>query len=485
MVTPTAIHRCTESMTGRELNHPARPRRFRRHPAVSIRSSGRAWRPRQVGRRNATRKDEVRYSAIQGEDLVGPRRELAAVIGDRPPTWRELQDRIRDFATRFPALCRLAPVGSSRSGQALELLSIKGGPCEVLVIGGPHPNEPVGLATVLALAHQVIAQAELRATATWHILACSDPDGALLNEGWVTATATPTWTSYLRGFYRPALADQPEWTFPCPGFSTPLPETQAMMRIIDAIKPALLLSLHNCDSGDAFYVASRPEAGLAGVLARAADRWGFAVGSSSIDTVGLDSAGPGVFVLNPADGSVPGAATVDRRPHGASSAHYAHRHGGLGLAPEVPMWRTRPHTLTARESADVLDRAAQTLHSVLDRTWKFQVYDSPFMPAVEDTLAGINGVTKLMRQHPDKSSTQDSAFRLPARAAGMLLRDLDIQLGAEHNHPALAEERARLNHEFTAWCREAEAVLCPVAIPLTETVGFQIDTIVSAMRLIG
>lgn len=166
----------------------------------------------------------MRYS-VNDEHVLGvSRRELAAVVGDRPPSGQELQDHIRTFPTRFPSLCRLTRVGGSRSGHALELLSVSGGPYQVLVIGGPHPNEPVGLATVLALAHRVVAQAGLRTAVTWHILACSDPDGAMLNEGWVPAV-TPTWSSHFRDFYRPALADQPEWTFPCPGFNAVLPET--------------------------------------------------------------------------------------------------------------------------------------------------------------------------------------------------------------------------------------------------------------------
>lgn len=257
-----------------------------------------------------------------------------------------------------------------------------------------------------------------------------------------------------------------------------------MMNIIDGIKPALVVSLHNCEAGGAFYVASRTEAGLAGVLARAAGRWGFTVGSTSLDTVGLKSAGPGVFVLNPADRSVPGATAIARRPCGASSIQYAQRHGGLGIAPEVPVWRTRPHILPAWERAEVLDRAAKTLHDVLDRIEQYQVLASPFMPAVNDTLAAIDGVTTWLRQHPDEPSPHDSPFQLSARAAGMLLRDIDIQLGAER-HPVLLEEQGRLDRELTAWCREAETAFQPEAVPLAEAVGFQLDTIALSVRLIA
>ncbi|WP_329242927.1 M14 family zinc carboxypeptidase [Actinoallomurus sp. NBC_01490] len=426
----------------------------------------------------------MKYPPNSGGDPTFSRQELAAIIGNRPPSVRELHDRIRDFSTRFPRLCRLTKAGKSRLGNELELLSVSGGPYEIFVIGDPHNDEPVGRATAFALAHQVVTRAELRADVTWHILASSDPDGAMLNDRWVTANATPTWDSYFRGLYRAALADQPEWTFPCPGFNAPLPETQTMMSIIDGFKPGLfeVVSLHNCMAGGAFYITPNKDARLVDLLARTAGRWRFTVGSTSIDTVGLESAGPGVYVLDPADRSVPGAAATDRRPCGASSIQYAHRHGGLGIAPEVPMWRTRPQVLPARKRAEALDRAAETLHDVLDRIRRYQVRASPFGPAVNDTLAIISGVTAWLRQNPDEPSPHDSPFKLSARAAGMLLRDIDIQLEAER-HPVLLEERDRLDRELTAWLRGAEEEFRPVAVSIAQAVGFQLDTIVSSMRL--
>ena len=42
-------------------------------------------------------------------------------------------------------------MGRSRAGRPLLLLSVDRGPRAVLVVGGPHPNEPIGFHTALQL----------------------------------------------------------------------------------------------------------------------------------------------------------------------------------------------------------------------------------------------------------------------------------------------------------------------------------------------
>ena len=46
----------------------------------------------------------------------------------------------------------------------------------------------------------------------WHVVACIDPDGLRLNEGWLAGPFTRG--HYLRHFYRSAGDEQIEWTFP-------------------------------------------------------------------------------------------------------------------------------------------------------------------------------------------------------------------------------------------------------------------------------
>ena len=85
---------------------------------------------------------------------------------------------------------------------------------DALVFGLPHPNEPIGGLTAVHLARRLADDADLRERLghRWHVVACIDPDGLRLNEGWLAGPFTRE--HYLRHFYRPAGDEQVEWTFP-------------------------------------------------------------------------------------------------------------------------------------------------------------------------------------------------------------------------------------------------------------------------------
>lgn len=163
----------------------------------------------------------------------------------RPPTWRELQAHVRSFATSLPDLCQVFSVGTSRGREDWPLLVIGHGPLKMMVVAGSHANEPIGGQTIIALTEYVLDHSAERERATWYLVSSSDPDGLLLNESWMGGTWPPTIKEFHRGFYRPAGPDQPEWTFPFDGVGPAhLPETQALMKVIDAAEPNGLVSLH-------------------------------------------------------------------------------------------------------------------------------------------------------------------------------------------------------------------------------------------------
>ena len=86
---------------------------------------------------------------------------------------------------------------------------------------------------------------------SWHIMPCIDPDSTRLNEGWFAGPFTRR--HYARHFFRPAPDQQVEWTFPLAYksayFDRTLPETEALMRVIDELRPELMYSLHNAEHG--------------------------------------------------------------------------------------------------------------------------------------------------------------------------------------------------------------------------------------------
>ncbi|MEV5605508.1 M14 family zinc carboxypeptidase [Streptomyces sp. NPDC052299] len=187
--------------------------------------------------------------------------ESDLVVPEAPPQWDELREGIGKLVAENSGLCELSTVGSSRAGEPLEMLTVLGGPLTVLVVAGPHPNEPVGAATVMSLARYLLARPETRDVISWHLLLSSDPDGGRLNEDWSTAWPTGLET-YHRAFYRPPVDAQPECAFPVEGFTGQLPETLALMSVVDDLRPALSVSLHNSDTGGSFIMASRAERGL-------------------------------------------------------------------------------------------------------------------------------------------------------------------------------------------------------------------------------
>src|SRR6266702_6061262 len=133
---------------------------------------------------------------------------------DAFPTVDEMTAAVEQLAQRYPAVATLRRIGTSRLGEPLACLSVGSGTRGALLVGMPHPNEPIGAHTATYLAQLLCEDEALRESfdATWHIVPCIDPDGTRLNEGWFKGPFTRT--HYARHFYRPASEDQVEWTFP-------------------------------------------------------------------------------------------------------------------------------------------------------------------------------------------------------------------------------------------------------------------------------
>src|ERR1700712_3500534 len=126
----------------------------------------------------------------------------------------ELNESSHQLVRDFPELASIRVVGTTRAGDPIELLTIKGGEIQAFVFGGPHPNEPIGTLTIEYLSRKLCEDASLRQELgyTWHFIKSIDSDGMRLNEGWFKGPFTPT--NYARHYYRPEPTAQVEWTFP-------------------------------------------------------------------------------------------------------------------------------------------------------------------------------------------------------------------------------------------------------------------------------
>ena len=169
----------------------------------------------------------------------------------------ELDHQIQQLAKKYPDVIRTDIIGMSRNGHPIQAMIMGSGDKNALCFACPHPNEPIGAMTMIALGEIFCAHPEVlqETEFTWYLIPCIDPDGTRLNENWFKGPFSLM--NYIKGFYRPPGNKQVEWTFPInirgAKFDEPLPETQALMRLIDQLKPRFMFSLHNCAFGGAYW----------------------------------------------------------------------------------------------------------------------------------------------------------------------------------------------------------------------------------------
>ncbi|GAA3530111.1 M14 family zinc carboxypeptidase [Streptomyces osmaniensis] len=400
----------------------------------------------------------------------------------RYPSLAELVLSARALAAHRPALCTLRQVGVSRAGRPLHLLSVGHARRAVLVVAGAHSNEPTGGPTLLAVAERVLRERELRADVSWHFLLCADPDGASLH----VTPAPRTLFDYHRGFFRPAAPEQPEWApAALPPDRLP-PETRALTRVIDELRPYLQVTLHGTDLGGSWVQLTKDVPGLAEPFAKSAAELHIPVETGASDAAGWPASGPGVHVM-PAPGA--GAAYPSMPDDARSSTWYhVHRYGGLTAVVEVPMWASdlvddpAPHPDPARAMrrlAARLRRDALEVERVLAEALpRLDGVDGPLFRAAKWALELVPGLAADWTHTPPADDTMAyvgsvDAFgrRLPLRAAAMLLRVLQEadDRGAE-----------RLEHLVASWSDAFAERFRARWVPLENQVEHQSRTVVAA-----
>jgi hypothetical protein len=131
----------------------------------------------------------------------------------------------------------------------------------VLFVGVPHPNEPIGTLTIDAVTRLLCEDEDLRRDldCTLYVVPVADPDGFVLNEGWFKGTFSVA--KYALNYYRPPHREQVEWSFPVDyktlRFSTPTRETQAVMRVMERVRPSFFYSLHNAGFCGVYFYMTR------------------------------------------------------------------------------------------------------------------------------------------------------------------------------------------------------------------------------------
>ncbi|MFI7637316.1 M14 family zinc carboxypeptidase [Nonomuraea sp. NPDC049400] len=410
------------------------------------------------------------------------------------PSVDALKAELDELAAAHPRLVRLRDIGASRLGEPLQALTVGNGPADAVVIAGPHPNEPVGALTVLTLV-KLLCQDPGLLDFRWHIVACADPDGARLNEGWYGKPGDRR--AYAEHFYRPDLAEQVEWTFPLTGgghsFDRPLPETAALMALMDEVRPSLVCSLHNGEYQGAFFYLNRPDATLAERLAALPGLEGLPLHHGEPEVPGSVQIGPAVYLTPP--GAQVGAAFGA----GGSSADYAARYGALHLVTEVPTWadeRVSDQGRSGRSYGEVVAEGAAARRELLDTLESSMravsgdlTVRSPFRRSTEGTLETFRKLGELAEDLPDldRAATVAEEFGnrqmlhlLRLRLLGTFVRMLDAELAAGNVTPAIREQRRLLADRFDLWCGQAEADSPGPPIEPRKLVAVQLAAVLTA-----
>jgi zinc carboxypeptidase len=416
---------------------------------------------------------------------------------DAFPTVDEMYDFAERMVAKYPDRATLRTIGRSRDGGAIQLLSLTSPRArgDVLVVGQPHPNEPIGMATITTLCERLIADPDALETigASWHFVPCVDPDGTRLNEGWFAGP----WTleHYARNFYRPGPEAQVEWTFPFSAgdfsIDAPMPETVALMAAIDEVRPTVLASLHNAELGGAYYYVTSGDDALYARLTDLCAVHDIPLHRGEPETALSDEFAPAIFSMPRASQLYDYAVASGFDPavlvSGGSSLDYAERHDTtFGLAIELPYWRDRratdlradPSGASRREVAvrglDLQESTTATLRSFYDGGDPLP--PSPLADAVGSFLRLLeSGYIDAQRQ-----ATQGAEFGRPAtvaeafsavdgyrmlrlRIGGMLLRALPVDAAC----------RPDAERTFAEWCAEADADSQAEVIPIADLVAVQ------------
>jgi hypothetical protein len=437
--------------------------------------------------------------------------KIASILREIPyedhyPGPDEVESRLAGLAARHPRLVRRRRVGFSRLGEPIHLVSVGSGDRSILVFAGPHPNEPVGFLTVPYLAELLCRDDDLRLGHTWHFIGCVDPDGARLNEGWFAGPLTRR--NYGRRHYRPPFDEQVEWTFPHhgdPQGELSMPETKALADVIDELRPALMCSLHNAEFGGVYYYVSDERPGMAEALTHLSTYTGIPVQTGDADIPGARSIAPGVYVVpsaNVAGEAVSGGDGPETALMGASSLHYAARHGTFSLIVEVPMWadpRSGEDTDCGVRRADLLRATAALLADISPRIGaladpalvSLAVPGSPFARSLADLRRTSVALAAAFRSHAERAgdargsvaeqlSFQQTAHTLRLRTCGSALRLVAGELAVGNSSPAMRSAGQALDGLFETWADEADADATGTPVPIAQLVGAQLGAVLTA-----
>ncbi|WP_120003944.1 M14 family zinc carboxypeptidase [Nesterenkonia muleiensis] len=422
------------------------------------------------------------------------------------PTVDEIWSRADQIMAESSGSVRRTRVGTSRLGEPLYRYTVGSGPA-VLVIGGVHPNEPIGFHTALQLMEDVALQRgpAAKLPVTWEILPCIDPDGARLNQSWFQNPGDRV--TYAKDFYRPAPIEQVEWSFPLDHkrayFDRSIPETQAVMRVVDQIHPIMAVGLHNGELGGVYYYISRLSEALEEALQRIPQQLGLPLDKGEPEISGVEPLGTAIFPAPRARDIYDSMEAVGVDPvgrvQGGGLADYLEAYGTLTFVAELPYW-SHPDSDSAdpadelyvevlRRKGRELSELGTVLVTALDMCSEHLRIDSQLSRAAAVFSSMMQEISDAEDQRAERVDSQRTAtvaevfsnadlvrcFRL--RFGSMLYRTFHTEILAGTAAPQVRNAAAYLKPYLDQWYEEARSVTGLTTWPIEKLVGVQYGTL--------
>lgn len=422
------------------------------------------------------------------------------------PTVDELHRSFEELARSTDRVGRRR-IGTSRLGEPIHEFVVGDGPHQAVIVGGVHPNEPIGSWTALHLAEMMLdadGPAEQLAT-TWHIVPTIDPDGMRLNEDWFADPFDRA--HYSRHFFRPAPDSQVEWTFPTDFrdayFDAVLPETLALMRLIDDVRPDLLVTLHNGEMGGVYYYLSHDEPDLISDLHAIPDALGLALDTGEPESPHLRTLATAVFAMDHISTYYEYLESIGLDPapqiRGSSSASWGARHDALCLVAELPYWThpdagdetptDEPYRDLVLRTAAAMGSSGEALQEILDEAEAHLTLQTPYLEASRAFVPMLGSIAETDRRRAplepaerratvaERFACEDLVRGFRLRYGGMLLRAIEAETGAGIAPAPLRALRARMAALYEEWLADAATGATP--IPMRTLVGVQLGAVLA------
>ena len=441
--------------------------------------------------------------------------DILKIINDVPDyqgflTVDELKASSQQLANRYPDIADILPIGHSRQGDSIEAIKVGKGAKTALLFALPHPNEPIGSMMLEYLSLRLAEDDSLRESLgyTWYLIKCIDPDGTRLNEGWFKGPFSIE--NYARYFYRPPGFQQIEWTFPIDyktlHFDDPLPETKALMALIERVRPEFIFSLHNSGFGGVYFYITEEAPSLYDPFHRLVESQNLPLhlGEPEMPYISMytDAIFNSTGVIEEYDFLKQQTDTdpAEIIKGGTDSFDYARRLcNHFGLVCEVPYFYnpaindTTPSDTVRRDA--LLQGLEQDkkyfsfLQEQYDEVKDALTVSSPFRNKIEETLrtypqhlAAEENWAKTDPKTAEMATMAEKFDNLVIRRfyslllLGMFVRMLDIQIAATHEPPILDSVREKIKSAFEVHCSELEAALDYTVIPIQKLVRVQLGS---------